>query len=214
VLIRDRKFWYRDWARPHAWPLIILVGVGITTLVVVITQRPRPEYLYPLTVGLLVLVGLCLTALARRLNAGQLLASAALAVTVTLIAVVPQHYRPGLRPIFDAVHRLQLERDALDQPNSVLIANVYNGEICSYLAYTSQRSCASPDWTTVRGSVGPSRSIRQVLDRARATVIYATPTLIADPVLAPLLAAPNRYGWRQVAAGDGLDGPWRVLVRA
>jgi hypothetical protein len=215
VAIRhDREFWQRDWLPPRAWAVVVLGAVGVTTLVVALTQRPRPEYMYGLTVGLLALMGLCASALLRRVNGTRLIAPVALTVTLTLALALPLYYQKGPRPLHDAVNRMQIVRSTLHRPGSVLIAGQFNFEICAYLAETYLRRCTSPSWPALQAKLAGGVSILAALNRENATAIYVESGLLGDPSIARLVAAPRLYGWRQVAGGVGEGGPWHVLVRA
>jgi hypothetical protein len=214
VMIRDREFWRREWLQPQAWAVIVLGAVAITTLFVALTQRPRAEYMYGLTVGLLALVGLGTSALLRRLGGTPLVAALTAGLIVVLCVALPSYYHRGPRPLYDAVERLQVVRGQLRQPSSVLVTSAYNFEICAYLAESSSRRCTAPSWSALASQVSPGRSIRNVLNQAKATVIYADPLLHADRAMATLLTSPEAAGWRQVAAGCTADGRWSVLIHS
>jgi hypothetical protein len=212
VMKRQFEFW-REWLAVRAWALIVLGAVGINAIVVAWAERPRPEYMYGLTVGLLALIGFCAVVLLRRVGGMVHAAVVAAALTVLLIALLPSHYHPASRPLHDAVERLEVVRGQLRQPGSVLVTSAYNAEICGYLAESVFRYCTAPSWAALASQVSPRRSICDVLDQTKATVIYADPSLYADPALARLLASPQSAGWRQVAVGTATEGQWSVLIR-
>jgi hypothetical protein len=214
VALRSDRARLRLACRDRAWALTMLASVAVATLAIVSTETPWTEYMYGLTVCVLALAGFCLSALVRRIGATRLLAPFAAGLTIVLIAALPSHYRPGPRPIYDGVRHLGVIRDQLDQPGSVLVASQDTNYICNYLARSYDRVCGFDEWPTLQAELGPRTSLRLVLKRAGATAIYADASMLADPTLAGLLARPGAYGWRQVAAGSGIDGPWRVLVRA
>lgn len=211
VIKRQWAFW-RGWLEPRRWSAAALGATAITAVVVAWTERPRPEYMFGLAVGLLALIGLCTSALLKRFRLARHAAVLALVLPVLLGVSLPVHYHPGPRPLRDAVERLQIVRPQLRQPGSVLIASSYNAEICGYLAESVFKFCTSPPWGALVPLVTRKHSLCQVLADARATVIYADPILESDPTMAKLLASPAANGWRRVAAGTGADGPWSVLV--
>lgn len=200
--------------RKHAWGIAILAAVAITTILVVLSERPRPEYMYGMTVGIIALVGACVAALLRRLRVAQLVAPCAIALTLGLAIATPSYYGKGPRPLHDAVDRLWVIHSQLDQRGRVLIAYSYNYEICSYLAETYSRYCTSPSWQALAAQIASGAPIGKVLNQAKATAIYAESLLLENPSIARLAATPQAYGWRQVAGGVGEAGPWHVLVRA
>jgi hypothetical protein len=210
-----RKYWRRHWLPPRSWIILLLSADAVTGLfVVLIEQRPRPEYMYGLTVGILAVSAVCVKALLQRFGRAQLAAPVALGLALGLLVFLPSYFTRSPRPLYNAINRLQVARSRLRDPGSVLIAANANFELCAYLAETNTRHCESPGWPTIQAeltSAGASASA--VLDKARATVIYAEPLLLATPAIARLVADPGSQGWRQVGAGDGPEGPWHVLVR-
>ncbi|MCW3032712.1 MAG: hypothetical protein JWM60_1057 [Solirubrobacterales bacterium] len=209
AIVRERRR-----SGPLTWVLILLGALTVTTLAVVLTERPRPEYMYPMTIGIMALSGACLSAVLRRGGVSRFTAPVGIVLTAILLAVVPPFYSKGPRPLRAAVGHLQIVRGILHQPRSVLIAGSFNFELCSYLAETHKRHCSSPSWPGLAAGVARGEPIRQVLDRAKASVIYAEPVLLANPAVATLVGAPARYGWRQLGAGSSDGQPWHILVRS
>jgi hypothetical protein len=212
--MRRRRVIWRNWLTARKWAVITMGGLASTVLIVVLTQRPRPEYIYPLTVGLMALLGLSAEALLPRLR--ETLGASALAggVVTVLVLAVPAFYQRGPRPLHDAVARLQPVRSRLQQPGSVLIMGGDGTDTCYYLAARLDRYCTSPSWATLQQRMASGLPIRVVLNQAKATAIYADATVLADPEIARLVAVPAANGWRTVASGTGEGGPWYVLVRA
>jgi hypothetical protein len=214
ALTRERSFWRTEWLPTRAWSVLILCAVGFTGVVVALTQRPRAEYMYGLTVGLLALTGICLSAILRRLGVESLVGPVTVWLAIMLILVMPSHYHRTSRPLHDAVQRLQVIRPVLNHPTSVLVTSSYNSEICAYLAEIPNERCSSPAWPTLLAQLSNGLALRQVLDHAKATAIYADPLLQQDPRIAKFVASPRTPGWRRVSGGVAPDGPWSVLVRA
>jgi hypothetical protein len=212
-LWRQRDYWRREWFATRAWSAGVLASAALGTLIVVLTERPWIDYMYALTVFVLLVAGLSMSALVRRFGIMRGTALAACALTVVLIAVLPSYYSRAPRPIHDAVDRVQVIRDQLQRQGSVLAAAQYGNEICNYLAHDYRHYCASVSWADLRGQVEAGVPLERVLERARVTAIYAEPALLADPLIAPLFASPGRAGWLLTAGGSAPDGPWRLLIR-
>jgi hypothetical protein len=212
LILHERALWRKILA-PNAWAFLVLGATAITTLVVALSQRPRPEYMYGLTVGVLALSGLCTTALLRRFGGTRFVAAIALGSIAVLSLVVPSHYHPGPRPLHDAVIRLKVVREALQRPASVLITAGDGQDMCFYLARTINGYCTSPSWATLQAEIAAGQSLESVLGRAKATVVYADPLLRAEPAVARLVAAPRSDDWQEAAAGTDVDGSWTILIR-
>lgn len=209
---RSRAFWRRR-LRDQRWAIALLAGVALTTLVVALTERPRPEYLYGLTLTVMILFGYAVTAIVQAFAAWRAMAVLSAAVALVAIVVMSSHYHPGPRPLHDGLRHLQTVRARLRQPGSVLLTSQFSYELCSYLALDSVRHCSAPNWASVEPRL-TSANLRSVLRRQRVTVIYADPRLRQDPAVTRLVSHPESFGWRQVTAGTDAGGPWSVLVRS
>lgn len=195
------------------WLLVTFASIATATVIVVLTTRPWAEYMYGLTICAMIAVGAAAGVLLRPIDRARLLAPAALLTVLTLIIVLPSHYKPGPRPIYEGVQRLHPIQTTLQQPGSVLVAQEDANELCNYLAYAHGRLCAAEEWPALRAQITPQTSVALVLEKVHATAIYANASMLADPSLASLLSAPGAHGWRELARGSGPSGPWRVLVR-
>ena len=115
LLWRDRRRWWESWIASRAWGWLALGALAATAILAALWQRPRPEYLYALSVGILALVGACAMAYAdrwpllKRARPAIPLAAVLLVLFVptrfTSSYVTPQVGRPG-RPVKDMVDRL------------------------------------------------------------------------------------------------------------
>ncbi|TMK39871.1 MAG: hypothetical protein E6G56_09520 [Actinobacteria bacterium] len=213
LVIREREQWLREWPR-RGPAIIVLSAVAATSLFVALTQRPQPDYMYGLIVGVMALAGVCTAALLRQLRGYSVLAAFAVGLTAVLILALPSYYGSGPRPLRDGVKRLRVVRSALQRPGSVLIAgdNPDGTSLCNYLAYDFTRACRSITWSALTTQVSARESLAQVLASSRASAIYAEGPVENDPTLLRLLAPSQRFGWRQIATGSGSGGPWRILV--
>ena len=71
LLWRDRQRWWRTWLAPRAWGWLALLALAATATLAALWQRPRPEYLYALSVAILALIGMCAMAYADRWPASK-----------------------------------------------------------------------------------------------------------------------------------------------
>jgi hypothetical protein len=212
VIYADRAYWWQA-VRTRAWALLVLAAASTTAVVAALTQRPRPEYIYALTISLMLLTAACVGALLRRVNGTRLVAAAAAFGTLGLIVALPSYYGQNPRPLHNALDRLGGVRSALQRPGAVLVTSGYNWEICAYFAKSYDRHCSSPSRPSLDSKLAEGKSLSRVLDDAHATVIYADPILRRDPAFVALRTPSHLADWRTVARGKGKDGRWSVLVR-
>jgi hypothetical protein len=213
LAVRERAYW---WAllRTKSWAVVVLGSASATALVAALTQRPRAEYIYGLTVTLMLLTAACAGVILRRAGALRVAAPVAAVGTLVLILALPSYYRQGPRPLHDALERLDDVRPTLREPGAVLVTSGFNWEICAYLAKAPDRYCSSPSWISVRSQLAQGKSVERILDDERATVIYADPVARLEPAFVSFLRSPGVADkWRTIASGQGADGDWSVLVR-
>ncbi len=215
VAIRGDPVHWRRWWAARAWAIGLLGAIGVTTLVVMLTQRPRPEYMYGLTVGLMVCAGAALQAIARRRRWADRLAVPAVLMPIVVVIAVPSHYRGQTtgRPILHGVRRLEPVRDRLTRPGSVLVADAWGGDTCRYLAEGYHQLCSSPAQQEVIAQARAG-SWAQTLRAERASVVYVSEALAREPEVAAFVARAPRDGWAVVSSGRTASGPWSVLVPA
>ncbi|MFL5866858.1 MAG: hypothetical protein ACJ766_07145 [Thermoleophilaceae bacterium] len=203
----DRAEWGDELRRQRlAWLALAAIGLG-TLITCTFFVRPRPSFIFGLSAVVMLAAGLALSALARRYRLERVTAIAAIAVPVLLLALLPVHYKPQSTPLADAYHRLRPFRDRIGTGERFAMAPVaFGDDICFYLRPV--RSCHVLNYFTIQ-TPDPARG----LDAAGIKLLYADPTLAANPAVARFIARPGR-GWRVARSGVDQGRPWAVLVRS
>jgi hypothetical protein len=194
------------------WIALTVASVASATLLVALTSRPWTEYIFGLSICSLIVIGVSVSTLLRRVGAARFLAPVAFATVLVLIVAHSSLYRPGSRPIYEGVEHLHVVQSSLQAPGSVLVTQENENEICNYLAYSYNHVCTPVDWQALSSQVTSKESAGMVLDHAHATAVYVDAGMLSDPVVSALVADPQAQGWQQVARGEGPSGLWRVLV--
>jgi len=211
LLWRRRRAWWQGWLRDRAWGWAVLGALAAMGIWVAITTHPRPAYLFPLTFGLLAVVGIAAMAVIERWPQLSRLRVAIPVVGVLLVLLVPSHYGRGYstpvlgpgRGAADMVSRLQPYRDQLGGKQNVLLGP-YSFEACNYV------SPASPCTPTAIGLAGPGGTTPAAwLARNGVDFIYADRAVLQKR--RPLLEALERHGWSRVNPVSGSD--WLLLRR-
>ena len=210
---RERAYWRAE-LTAKAWPVLLLLALSTTAVAVALTQRPRAEYIYGLTLTLMLLTAACVGVILRRVGVPRVVAPIAAVGTLLLILALPSYYRQAPRPLHDALQRLDEVRPVLRRPGAVLVTSGYNWEICAYLAKSFQQHCSSPSWLGVQSQIRRGKSVQRILDETHATVVYADPVARLDPAFVSYLKSPRAAAnWRTVVSGTDRYGDWSVLVR-
>ncbi|MBR0715353.1 hypothetical protein [Bradyrhizobium liaoningense] len=202
----------------HRHLLVVLVGLACTISVVVVTQRPRPSYLFAFTVCIMALVGLSADLLTQRVRAQ--VNAAALLVAAALILFLPfyQVTHASPRALYANLARLQPYQSLLAAPNNKLLIGDYAGELSSYLQYrTNRRSAVLLSFRTVDYSVLTEWDHRQplelFLEERGFTAIFVQPRIMEELQALPASKA--------LVAGDTafrrlnplVDHDWGLYVR-
>jgi hypothetical protein len=207
------EFWRREWLPPRLWAIGLLAALGLTAIFVgIVEQRPRAEYIYELTVGIMLLTAVSVSALLTKWKLTRFSGVVAALTVAVLIVVVPGYYSPAPRPIKDAVAHLIRYQARLAQPDSILLTSNFSSEICNYLAHGFSRVC-TPASEAVVAALGANQPAGPALKAAGVNVVYADPGLMAIPEVKTLVADPAPAGFARVAQGQDEDGPWALLFR-
>lgn len=215
---RDRRRWSR-WVRRRG-PLLVTMGcVVATSLPVILTQRPRPSYLFPLGLTLMVCAGLGLEALLRclpwRSSRTRLLVVAL--VPVFLLAV-PLRCRPRRqeRLLARTVERLWPFREHFRRRGAVLLKGEFAGEVANYVGLGRPTIL---DHGALRGW-DERTPLTALLAKRGVDLVYVDDWLLTRlEGLPPEVAGPFvgrdelRDGWRRLAAVDVEGDRWRLFAR-
>lgn len=216
VLWRNRQYWWKHWLSARVWTWIAMACVTIVVLVVIVTERPRPSYLLSFGLILRAIVGMCLYALVTRFPGLSRISTAAPVAIMLLIPFVPSYYplryKNASRPLLDAYRRLAPFEQRLAEPGSGLVSLGWENELCSYL--TASQACQGLDFRDLREELTGSVAWNNVLDRHRATLFYADPTVMSDAQGRDFVANAAFYGWRILGLQDDTSQRWAVLGRA
>lgn len=138
LLYRERRYWWQFWIKDRllGW---CAMGVNVLMLVclVIPTQRPRPSYLFGLSIFLMALVGMCLFVLlhrwpiCRRVARGMPLLMLALCVGVPGYYMSPQYQSP--RQLLETYRRLVPFESIIARRDTVFLKGKYAGEIANFI---------------------------------------------------------------------------------
>jgi hypothetical protein len=215
LLLRRREHWWRSWVRARVSGWAVLGALAAMGLWVAVTTHPRPAYVFPLTVAILCVLGMCAMAFADRWpRLNSLRAFVPLLAAVLLIAV-PAHYgsnyqtpqigRPG-RPMKEMVDRLGPFREMIRGDDAGLLAT-YAPPGCSYIG--GAQPCGRVTWESIPG--GSPGASRRGLDRRGVDFIYADRTDFENPQIRAIVSSAGP-GWT-VLAGQP-QGDWLLLGRS
>jgi len=216
ALWTQRQFW---WKRVIAQRLWVWTGMFCTlpmAIVVLLTQRPRPSYLFSLALLLMACTGLLFWAIAVRWRFLHVVKRLTPPLAAALLLTGSSYYpRPGV----DQPRRLKLAYDALlpyrtmlSRPGTVLLAPDYPGELCNYVGL-GQGNCRAMNYWDIRRQVTNPSDWPGVLQRNGINMLYASEDVLNDPLHPSVITNSTDTGWAVVGQQEGADRSWRVLAK-
>lgn len=217
----ERRRWWEEWIRDRVWGWAVLGAMGSSAVYAALYTRPRPSYIFPLTILILAALGMSLVAIARRLRVPKLAPAVIPPLAVAALILIPNHYRagysnpqigPGQR-LKTAVERLDPFRSDLSGGDHGLLAVYPDTDACFYVGRTDP--CRGVAWTPNSraplpraGLTTPNASAPTPID-----IIYADEYVFTvDPGMRARLDGLLGRGWRRLAPSSP-DSNWMLLER-
>lgn len=216
LLWRDRRRWWENWLAERAWGWMALGALAGTAVIAALWQRPRPEYLYVLSVGILALIGMCAMAYADRWPATKRIRAAIPIAALLLVVLLPAHFtsgyvtpqvdRPG-RPQKEMVDRLYPIRTELRGDDVKLLATSA-GAGCAYLG--GDDPCKQVFWKPILAGER-SGAVAEALAARRVDFIYLDEVELQRPYFQEVVREAEAAGWTRAPISSGQ--PWLLLRR-
>ena len=211
-LFRNRRYWWDEWLKSRVWGWLLLMTVGCVTAGVMISQRPRPSYMFALGILLRAVVGMCLWALIEKSLWYRRLVAVFPIIAVAAVALMPsfyeRNYKGRQRPLVTGYERIVKYEKILRGPGATLVSPGFDNELCDY---AGKGECRRLNYYELRTQVSPARPWSNVLSASGATVFYAGEEALADPVCREFILHAQTFGWQTVASQDGPREYWRLL---
>jgi uncharacterized membrane protein YidH (DUF202 family) len=206
----------------HRHLVVLLVGLACTVCVVVVTQRPRPSYLFAFTVCIMALIGMSADLLTQRFRTAvnNLAWFAGAAILLFLPFYQKQH--ASVRPLYSSLSYLQPYQSLLAVKDSKLLIGDYAGELANYLRFRVDGqigSLAQLKFLTYDYSVltewNRQDPLERFLEQRGFTAIFVQPRIMAElqaiPAAKNLLEDGSQY--KRVNAGIDRDWALHILIQ-
>ena len=215
VFFRNPREWYETLVRPKIWVWIIMACVASVVIIIMITERPRPSYMFTLGLLLMALTGFCVQLIVWRwdwLSALQWMFPIAVAA---LIAFTPCYYRDprfGSRPNL-AVYRHMRPFQEIINPDVALMAPNAGAELCFYLSIIPKRYCQGINYWAFRDSTPPGADWNQALAARKVKFFLANELVLNDKAGAAFVRSAESNGWEVVELENLPRNRWMLLEK-
>ena len=212
LLWRRRKNLYAMSSQPVRWTWFALCAVASTSIAIIATQRPRPEYLYPLSILLMILTVRCAEELIgpARLASMQM-ALPVIAMAALLLAPSPfTWFLSAPRPLHDLYETLRPFGDRV-AAGEVLVTPFHSEDLKSLLCDFGQ-PCKAVDFNATWNQAD-GKTVAQYLSEHDAGLFLVDERMYADPDVADFLTHADVLGWKTLSLEAEKTG-CRVLLES
>ena len=138
LLYKDRRFWWHQWLKARVLGWLMMFSWVPLSIIIIVTQRPRPSYIFPLGIFLMAATGMSVYIIIHRWPfIEKLLFKLMPALIIIIIFAIP-HYYPAHnngRPILDSYRRLAPFQAEICNPDTMPVISGYYSEIQNYLCH-------------------------------------------------------------------------------
>jgi hypothetical protein len=218
ALLHALRHWaavWRDWLLQRTGTWLVMLAVVCVAVPIVLIERPRPSYLFPVSVFLMMVIGSSIHILTLRRSV--LMKRTAVVVFLLVLLGIPPYYfiRQSTRPLYANYERLQPFTQLMVSKGSKILLGDYNGELRNYLGL-SRVPIETLDYRILL-SWQRERGLTQFLDENGIDVFFVQPRIFNDLRNAPqareLLSNPESVGWQRVAPAADHEADWILLFR-
>jgi hypothetical protein len=187
-------------------------------MVAIVTQRPRPGYIYPLSLLLMAFTGVALRAIVSRLRISVrirnslLLLSGLVVMGYELRAAVGEirsEDKQIARPLLGDYRRIEPYDDLFRDQRIVFASNTSrSADLLNYLGVRRKEGprAVNLQETTVQSFVDQ-------LATSHASILFLRGNAVNRPEIREWRASQPDNGWRTVANSDALADPWLLAKR-
>jgi hypothetical protein len=215
----ERRYWWNSWLETRAvgWPA--LAAVALIAIPVIITQRPRPEYLFPLGIFLMASTGMCLFAIIRRWALFDRLSRWVPVFMLIIIIGAPSFYllpknKEQGRPLLQLYRRLSPFADVMEGNLKIKpLVNCYGWDVGSYM-----QSGWAPGVDYVIFSDAPwGEALAGFLEKRGINFFYVDRTF--DAILKThrqyqtFFDSPQSFNWKMIAYQETQKDKWAIYKK-
>ena len=231
VLVLGIVLAFREQRNPWSWLFgrmtLAFLPFLVMAIPIVLTQRPRPSYLFSVSIIVMAMVLWTLyRILQRRPRLLRTLDAGSFVLAIVLIVLMPTYSLPPYlasgRPVLAKLEHLTPQRAMLLAPHGRVILGDWDSDVAAYLdlplsvvnPYREERTVFN---NTLLRSWDKNTPLEQFLAEQQVTILYLDPSELArlrlEPLAKTLLENPRIAGWRDLGHEDRGARSWMLLAK-
>jgi hypothetical protein len=216
-LYRERYYWWNFWLRDRALGWLAMLAVAVVACLIIPTQRPRPSYLFSLSLLMMALTGMSVFVITQRWLIFKRLSAWIPLVMIGVLWVTPNYYvDPAHRPpryLLEFYRKLAPFQQIIARPDTIYLGRFADEIVGNYLGHGSPQVFDS----SLLSGLQAGAELQAFLDNKKINLLYLDETLLAkfpeDPFTSSWLPSMNSTGWKLIAFQDDVGGRWMLFHR-
>lgn len=216
LLIRERHYWWKNWLQSRILGWLAIFSVGLVSLIIIPTQRPRPSYLFSLGLLIMACAGMSAFIISNHWPKLKNLSWATPLVIITVLLIVPNYYADPThvqpRYLLEEYRRL-VPYESVFQTNTVFLKGNYASETLFYVGHSQGTAF---DYSILK-EMPPQTPLPTFLAAKGINLFYLDTNLLqtfqANPIYQDFLNAPQKAGWKVIGYQDTANAKWMLLQK-
>lgn len=209
LLIRQRGKWWSEWLAERHLGWVAMFCTGVTVVVIMLIQRPRPSYMFNLSFLIMATFGMCAFVIAKRLNKVEWINRAIPVIALALLIIVPHYFHE------QDSRKYSLSEDYTDaRPfahlligKNVLLARDHY----QFCAYVDGIECRTTDYNAFASDNPQKLSFGEWLDEKKVDVLYVDK--VTYPSFQAYLSQLDPQKWQIIVNYQTPQKQWMLLTR-
>lgn len=154
LFYRDKSFWWNYWIKSRFMGWMTLISLAAVSPFVILSQRPRPAYLFTTGIFLMLCAGMSSFVVFHRLSLSKRLSPAISmlsnrlsafipVIVIVLFIPIPSYYayvnKAKSRPLLELYQRIAPLKEVINDPDVTFLVNSFPFELQSYLVATKAK---------------------------------------------------------------------------
>ncbi len=219
LLYRERHYWWKYWLQERVLGWLAMLSVIAVAGIIIPTQRPRPSYLFTLSIFLMALTGMSVFVITYRRPGFQILSNwMPVVMVVTLLATPIYYVKPNYvqsRHLLNLYRKLTPFEKIISRDDTIFLVNGYSLEVHYYIRHRYTNYVTKTFDYSIFNGTPLDISLPSLLNERGINLFYVDENFLgmfqADPYT--LIQTFLSSGWKLIAYEDGGDGRWMLLYK-